>query len=272
MAVAVPEGGHRARPHRTGLPGLEAVSVASDRTFPRHAHDQFGIGLVLAGGHRSWSGIGAVEAVPGDVITVNPGEIHDGVPVQGRGRAWQMLYLDPALLADLTREETPGAVEITHPALRDPAVAGPFARLFTAIAAARPEPLAVEQALTALLTPLLDRYGNRTPPRRGPPPFVARALRRLEEAPAEAATLAELAGLSGVSRFQLLRGFSRATGTTPHAYLMQQRVRLARRLLAAGRSPAEAAAEAGFADQSHMTRAFMRQFGVTPARYRAALA
>ncbi len=85
-------------------------------------------------------------------------------------------------------------------------------------------------------------------------------------------TLAELAGLSGVSRFQLLRGFARSVGTTPHAYLVQQRVRLARRLLAAGSGPAAAAAEAGFADQSHMTRAFVRQYGVTPARYRAALA
>jgi AraC-like DNA-binding protein len=36
--------------------------------------------------------------------------------------------------------------------------------------------------------------------------------------------------------------------------------------------PADAAAEAGFSDQSHMTRAFVRQLGVTPARYRAAVA
>jgi AraC-like DNA-binding protein len=35
---------------------------------------------------------------------------------------------------------------------------------------------------------------------------------------------------------------------------------------------AEAALIAGFADQSHMSRAFVRQFGVTPGRYQAALA
>ncbi len=104
---------HLARQHRSGLPGLEAVSVSSDRAFPRHAHDQVGIGIVLAGGHRSWSGIGTVEAFPGDVITVNPGEIHDGLPVQARVRTWQMLYLDPSLIDDLIGEEIPGEVEIT---------------------------------------------------------------------------------------------------------------------------------------------------------------
>jgi AraC-like DNA-binding protein len=101
---------------------------------------------------------------------------------------------------------------------------------------------------------------------------VAKAIQRLDSAPDTQVSLAELASLSGVSRFQLLRGFAREVGITPHAYLVQQRVRLARRLLADGEAPAQAAIQAGFADQSHMTRAFVRQLGITPSRYRAAIA
>ncbi|GAB3689101.1 helix-turn-helix domain-containing protein [Saccharopolyspora tripterygii] len=37
-----------------------------------------------------------------------------------------------------------------------------------------------------------------------------------------------------------------------------------------GRTPAEAAAEAGFADQSHLTRWFRRYYAITPARFRDA--
>ncbi len=85
-------------------------------------------------------------------------------------------------------------------------------------------------------------------------------------------SLAELAALSGVSRFRLLRGFAREVGITPHAYLIQRRVRLAQQLLVNGQTFAQAALQVGFADRSHMTRAFVRQLGVTPARYRAALA
>jgi AraC-like DNA-binding protein len=42
---------------------------------------------------------------------------------------------------------------------------------------------------------------------------------------------------------------------------------LARRLIRARRPLAEIALVAGFCDQSHLTRYFVRQFGVTPSRY-----
>ncbi len=37
-------------------------------------------------------------------------------------------------------------------------------------------------------------------------------------------TLAELAREAGVSRYQLLRGFARSYGLTPHAYMVQRRL------------------------------------------------
>ncbi len=98
---------------------------------------------------------------------------------------------------------------------------------------------------------------------------MSKAIRYLNTYLEHAISLAELARISGVSRFQLLRSFAREVGITPHAYLIQRRVLLARQLLAKGQRPAQAAIDAGFADQSHMTRAFVRQLGITPGHYRA---
>jgi AraC-like DNA-binding protein len=80
-------------------------------------------------------------------------------------------------------------------------------------------------------------------------------------------TLVELAREAGMSRYQLIRGFKRELGLPPHAYLLQRRLALARRLVRAGRELAEAAMAAGFFDQSHLSRCFVRQFGVPPKRY-----
>ncbi|MGO4727695.1 MULTISPECIES: AraC family transcriptional regulator [unclassified Inquilinus] len=263
---------HHVEQHRSAVPGIDAMTLASTHHFPRHSHDQFGIGVIGFGAQRSWSGIGAVEAGAGDVIMVNPGEMHDGAPAGGAARGWRMIYLDPALVAGELAEEAAGPVEIVRPVAQDPLLARHFARLFAGLTAARPDRLAGEEALLRALAHVQRRHGVAPAPSGGPAPSVARALRRLDGAPELPATLAELAALSGISRFQLLRGFAREVGITPHAYLVQRRVHLARQLLARGRTPAEAAAEAGFADQSHLTRAFLRQLGVTPGRYRMAVA
>src|SRR3546814_21030038 len=50
---------------------ITVVDAHSDRSFARHAHDTFGIGLITEGAQRSWSGRGAVEAACGQLITVN---------------------------------------------------------------------------------------------------------------------------------------------------------------------------------------------------------
>ena len=80
-------------------------------------------------------------------------------------------------------------------------------------------------------------------------------------------TLADLAAACGLSRYQVLRAFARETGLTPHAYQIQRRLLPARSLIRRGSSLADAAATVGFADQSHMTRLFVRAYGVSPRRY-----
>jgi len=101
---------------------------------------------------------------------------------------------------------------------------------------------------------------------------VKKALARLDSDAASPIRLTELAELARISRYQMLRAFVREVGATPHAYLVQRRIYLARRLLAAGRRIVDAAMDAGFDDQSHLTRAFVRQFGVTLGQYVAACA
>lgn len=213
------------------------------------------------------------EASPGDVIMCNPGEMHDGVPLAGRVRGWRIVYFDPALVTREVAEDIPGGLEIVRPVAHDPLLARSFARLFASLSAREADPLAREENLARFLVCLLRRHGARRLTHNNRlSPSVAKAIRRLDSAPVEPVSLTELAALAGVSRFQFLRAFTGEIGTTPHAYLIQRRVCVARQLLAAGEIPAQAAISAGFADQSHMTRAFVRYLGITPARYRAAVA
>jgi AraC-like DNA-binding protein len=257
--------------HRSAVWWLEARTLASDRLFPRHSHDQLGVGIMVSGAHRSWSSIGNVEAHAGEIIMVNPGEMHDGMPLGDGPREWRMLYFEPAVVTKLVDAEGATGIEVVRPVVNDRVLAARFAALFCSVIGKTPDPLLLEENLLRLIMRISRYYGLPPPPGRERSAPVKKALARLDSDPASTARLSELAELTGLS-FQLLRAFVREVGATPHAYLVQRRVHLAHRLLAGGRPIVEAALDAGFADQSHLTRAFVRQFGVTPGRYVAARA
>ncbi|MEV0970951.1 helix-turn-helix transcriptional regulator [Microtetraspora glauca] len=111
-----------------------------------------------------------------------------------------------------------------------------------------------------------------SPPRlTGSRDVAERARRFLAESYRTDIGAAELAAAAGGSRFAVYRAFLSAYGMAPSDYQRQLRMREAKRLLAGGRTVAETAAGVGFADQSHLTRWFVRCFGITPGRYRAAV-
>ncbi|AJC80346.1 AraC family transcriptional regulator protein [Rhizobium etli bv. phaseoli str. IE4803] len=256
---------------RSALAGVEAVEAQTHHSFSRHTHEQFGIGLVLSGAQTSLSGRGMVEAAAGDIITVNPNEVHDGAPI-GAARSWRILYFDPEIVTHLSREIGGGAgrQEIPHPVIRNGAIAARFERLFGAVTGGGADGLLLEELLLQLVTDVIREDGDRE--ERPPVPASIRAARDLiDDDPLAAVSLADLARESGLSRFQVLRGFAKATGLTPHAYLLQARIHRARRLIAEGTPLAEAAFASGFADQSHMTRVFVRKYGLSPRLYAGAL-
>lgn len=250
-----------------GQRDVTAVKACSAQRFARHSHDEYGLGVVLAGAQRSWSGRGMVEAGPGDLITVNPGEVHDGMAV-GESRTWAMLYLDVekvAAIAGDVHEGRPHEQEFEHPVLRRPRTARRFAAAFAAHAHRNED--AMNEQLILLLAEVL-RHPAQKPA--NPVPSMARVKARIDDDPAANHPLEELARLSGVGKFATLRGFTRLTGLTPHAYLVQRRLALARTLLRRGLGLADAGCAAGFADQSHFHRAFVRRYGMTPGVYAAA--
>jgi AraC-like DNA-binding protein len=80
-----------------------------------------------------------------------------------------------------------------------------------------------------------------------------------------------LEGVSGLDRWALARQFRAAFGTCPSNFRTMRQLDQARRTIRGGLPLAEAALEAGFADQSHMSRMFKRAYGLTPAKWAAAL-
>jgi AraC-like DNA-binding protein len=130
------------------------------------------------------------------------------------------------------------------------------------------EPLAFDSLLLSLLQEF--RGHARTPPAAtaaGAPRFSA-VVDYLRAHLAQRLTLEDLAAVAGLSPFHFLRSFQAHHHVTPQQMLMAVRLFDAKRRLAADEAPAQVAAATGLSDQAHLTRAFVRRYGVTPARYR----
>jgi len=99
---------------------------------------------------------------------------------------------------------------------------------------------------------------------------IGKSVRFIEQHFQERVSLREIAGVARLSPYYFLRLFRAVVGMSPHAYLVQCRVRHARRLMVAkpgNRTLADVATEAGFYDQTHLTRHFRCAFGKTPGQW-----
>ena len=182
-----------------------------------------------------------------------------------------MAYADPGAVRAITRGlwgKDRGLPFIGRGVLEARDLAGIFRRLYEGLQGGAMGSLTASSLWTAFISGLFGRFGEY-------PAAVPRASRGsvraacafLRENMTRNISLDELAALSSLSPWHFLRTFRDETGLPPHAYLTQLRVRTAERLLREGYTPSQAAAEAGFADQSHLTRWFRRIVGATPAAF-----
>jgi AraC-like DNA-binding protein len=241
--------------------------------YAPHAHDTFSIGAIESGSQIARMKGKREETGPGDLYLIDPGVVHDGAP-GGEGYRYRMIYPDTKLLVDILEDVSGKAFNATpsfpREVPRDPQMASAFHAAHRALESGAGA-LESEEGMFRLLAALFDRHGSAiiVPLDTSERTAVGRARDYLIESFDTDIGLEELAKVTGLSRAHLIRAFRKEYHITPHAFLTDKRVREARKLLRAGRAPADVAIQCGFADQAHFTRHFKARTGVTPGQFRA---
>ena len=93
----------------------------------------------------------------------------------------------------------------------------------------------------------------------------------LLEQPENLYLIQEMAKDAHISPYYMIRRFRKAFGLTPHQFQIQCRVRKAQKLLEKEKSISRVTYDAGFSDQSHLDKCFLKLVGLTPAQYRDAV-
>ncbi|MDW4563578.1 MULTISPECIES: helix-turn-helix domain-containing protein [Aeromonas] len=260
--------------HDPALPFIEARAVQDGRhvCYDKHSHAHFSIGAIT-GGHSHYLNQRSLQEVgPGSLVLMNPEEVHACNPIADQPWSYLMFYLDTDWLR--SQQEEAGLGSEFRPfdmtASRDPLLYQGLQHLHHQLVQA-PDPLAHEVAchlfsrqLLARLTPA--RWDDR------PPQHLQRAAELMQDDSASPLSLSQLSAVAGLTPSHFVRAFSQHYGMTPHAYLLDRRIRHARTLLKQGQPLAEVALASGFADQAHFQRQFKRRVAATPGQYRTQLA
>jgi AraC family transcriptional regulator len=253
--------------HRVEAGGLAVV----DAWFPpgavlaRHTHDRTCVGIMLEGAFDVVFDGGPFPCTPGTVFTEPLGERHAN-RVSRAGAHVVVIQPDPA--RDDLFHPLRGLLDGIH-LFRDAAMAGLARRL--AREARSPDalaPLAAEAVALELLIGArrAQRGGDAAP---APGRWLARARDFVHDRFLDRLTIADVAAAAGVHPGHLCRAFRRQYHAGVASYLRRLRLEWAAAELVRSERPLSSIAlAAGFADQSHFTRAFRAHVGLTPARFR----
>lgn len=244
--------------------------------YELHTHPTYVIALITDGCESVRVGRRQETAPASAVIVVNPEECHDGQAGCDAGWAYRTFYPSVELMAEVARELGQASLPFFPcTILTDPALAEALAQAHRRAEGA--DTGASEAAMLLALRRLIIGHADASRPARarthaGSTRRVALYQQMIEADLADGFELARFAGASGVTRFQVIRDFKQITGFTPAAFVRDRRVRFAGRLIRDGETLANAAISAGFADQSHLSRAFKVAHGFTPGTLRQAFA
>jgi AraC-like DNA-binding protein len=254
--------------HLAQVPGVELYHAHISRyAFEPHTHEAFGIGAIEMGAERfRYRGTQYVAPV-NSVVTMNPDELHTGEAETAEGWRYRMVYLEPDLLEEVTGIRHWWFSDVMR---MDPLRARQIGALIYGMWHTD-DPL-VQKGLLLDLVDTFRPFARHAPHAQESGHRFDRVRDYLHDNYMYTITLDDLAQVVSLSPYHFQRQFKAHFHVTPHQMLMAIRLWRAKNFLTHGMPAAEVAAATGLVDQSHLTRAFTRRYGITPVRYQKQVA
>lgn len=241
-------------------------------SFAPHFHEGFAIGVIESGADVfDYRGAQRIAAA-GDIMLINPLEVHTGHAIDENGWTFRIMYVDPELLRRVRAELTGKASDIpffSKTVVRDDSTARRILRLHRALENSA-STLERESLFLLAMMQLITRHADSKTGSQSSGSensAVVRAREYLRANAKENITLDELANVAFLSPFHLLRVFREETGLPPHAYQTQIRIERAKQLLRDRFSITQTALTTGFFDQAHFSKQFKRHVGISPGKF-----
>lgn len=254
------------------LPHIELRMATDSRDcYQTHTHDEYSFGTIDAGHAVFTHGEQRTVLCPGMTVLMEPGMAHACNPDATQAWSYRMLFVDAHWLHrsfwPFTSGDPAQSLQLSHHASRAPTVYRALSHIADALVDGTTDALEVDELLLSFVAQhaLVPRVAAVDPRADA---TALEAVRALLCAQVDCnLSLEQLAHASGWSEFHLIRKFKQSFGQTPHAFQIDQRLNMAKKLLKQGAALADVAHQLGFADQAHFQRHFRKRHATTPKNY-----
>lgn len=238
-------------------------------TYRAHFHDTLSIGFIRQG--DCIAHIGETRFLSsGTLIVIPPGMIHWCCALNYHNWNFQMIYLDRQFLKNISGSGFQRIITVTQ---KRQTIRLKLASLFQEL----DRDIANKESVTEKIRMLFDFIELNGIQHDWPsstddlPMNLLHIKKFIEFNYSNPVSINDLADLSRMNKYALIRQFHAAFGMTPSKYLVNLRVNHAKKMLQHDQNIADIAVSSGFYDQSHFGKTFKAYTGVTPAAFRRSL-
>ncbi len=237
--------------------------------FPNHFHEYYVIGFIENGSRYLSCKNKEYTIEQGDLLLFNPGDNHTCEQIDGKTLDYRCINIQPEVMSKAVYEIT-GRDDLpyfTTPVIFHSELVSLLRELHLVIMQEEKD-FRKEEIFFLLLEQLIEEHTDEMPSPNSEQSMETKAICEFfEKNYMKNITLNELSNLTGLSKYYLLRSFTKQKGISPYSYLETIRIDKAKKLLEQGVLPIDVALQTGFNDQSHFSNFFKKFIGLTPKQY-----
>jgi len=244
-----------------------------------HHHDFYEVYLFLGGRVQFQVEAKTFQLESGDLLLINPQELHKPVIDQESQYERMVLWIDRNYLSSLCTWDTdlsacfdpemPGHTNLLRPGkMRSAQLQGLLESLAREYYEQQLGSAICAQGLLMQFLVELNRLARKNAGKAAAEPdLVSQVIAYIGNHYQENLTLESLAGQFYVSKFYLSHEFRARVGVSIHRYIIFRRLLQARDLMAAGIGPGQVYQNCGFGDYANFYRAFKAEYGISPREF-----
>lgn len=249
-----------------------------------HHHDFYEVYYLLGGEVEYWVDGRIIRMQPGDLLLINPLELHRPILEEGGSRVYEriVLWIDreylEGLFSDRVRLSSCFDTSLpTHTHLIRPAASersALTAQLSEMVREFYSREFGSELCAYGLFLQFMVQLNRMAVHAQGGQEetqqlstLVQQVMGYIGENLGQPMTLESIAARFYISKYYLAHAFSREVGVSVYRYVMLRRLMMARQMLIAGESAGQVCRSCGFADYTSFYRAFRSEYGVSPRAF-----